>query len=83
MGKKVKPKQHLERLKYLNKFDEAFGFMCIHISREFLFHIDVLKTTREILMKLESLFGKKDELRGHILNNKLISLQPMNFKSIQ
>ena len=33
MGKEVEPQQHLEKSRYLNKLDEAFGFMCIHISR--------------------------------------------------
>ena len=63
--------------------DEAFGFMCIHISREFLFHIYELRTPKEVWDKLESLFGKKDELKDHILDNELITLQPNNFKTIQ
>ena len=48
MGKDVEPQQPLEKLKYLNKLDEAFGFMCIHISRELLFHLDRLKTPKEV-----------------------------------
>ena len=48
MGKEVKPLIVIENSKYLNKLDEAFGFMCIHISREFLFHLDSLKTPREV-----------------------------------
>ena len=48
MGKEVEPQQLLEKSKYLNKLDEAFGFMCIHISRELLFHIDGLKTPKEV-----------------------------------
>ena len=62
MGKEVEPQQPLEKSKYLNKLDESFGFMCIHIYKEFLFHLDGLKTSREVWLKLESLFGKKDEL---------------------
>ena len=58
MGKEVKPQHPLEKLKYLNKLDEAFYFMCIHISREFLFHLNGLKPPREVWLKLESLFGK-------------------------
>ena len=46
MGKEVKPQQPLEKSKYLNKLDEAFGFMCIHISKELLFHLDGLKTPK-------------------------------------
>ena len=47
MGKEVEPQHPLEKSKYLNKLDESFGFMCIHISRELLFHLDGLKNPRE------------------------------------
>ena len=60
MGKEVKPQQPLEKSKYLNKLDESFGFMCIHISRDLIFHLDGLKTLREVCMQLESLFSKQD-----------------------
>ena len=43
MGREVKPQQYIEKSKYLNKIYESFGFMCIHISRELLFHLDGLK----------------------------------------
>ena len=83
MGKEVEPQHPLEKLKYLNKLDETFGFMCIHISRELLFHLDGLKNQREVWQKVESLFGKQDELRDNIMENEPISLQPSNFKIIQ
>ena len=82
MGREVEPQQYLEKSKYLNKLDESFGFMCIHISRDIFIHIDGLKTPKEVWDKLESLFGKQDEMRGHILENELIALQPSNFKTI-
>ena len=59
MGKEIEPQETLEKSKFLNKLDEAFGFLCIHISRELFFHLDGLKTPREVWLKLESLFGKK------------------------
>ena len=83
MGTEVEPQQHLEKLKYLNKLDEAIGFMCIDISRELLFHFEGLRTPKEVRDNIESLFGKKDELKDHILENELITLQPNNFKTIQ
>ena len=46
MGREFEPQQYLEKSNYLNKLDEAFGFMCIHISMELLFHIDGLKTPK-------------------------------------
>ena len=82
MFKDVKPQQPLENSKYINKMDEAFGFMCIHISRELLFHLDGLKTPKEVWKNLESLFGKKDELIAHILESELNVVQPSNFETI-
>ena len=58
MGTEVEPQQYLEKLKYLNKLDEEFGFMCIHISRELLFHLEGLRTPKEAWEKFEPLFGK-------------------------
>ena len=57
--------------------------MFTHISWDLLFHLEGLRTPKEAWDKIESLFGKKDELRGNILENELISLQPSSFKSIQ
>ena len=79
----VEPRAAIEKSKYLNKLDEAFGFMSIHISKELLFHLDGLKSPREVWMNLKSMFGNQYELRGHILENELIALQPNNFETIQ
>ena len=46
MGREVKPQQYIENSKHLNNIDESFGYMCIHISMEFLFHIYGLKTSK-------------------------------------
>ena len=74
MGRQVEPQQYVEKSKFLNRLDEAFGFMCIHIYRELLFHLEGIKTPKEVWEKLEYLFGKQDELRGHIFENELIAL---------
>ena len=83
MFKEVKPQQPLENLKYLNKLDEYFGFMCIHISRVLLFYIYGLKTPREVWKNIESLLGKQDEIRMHIIENEVIYLEPNNLESVQ
>ena len=67
MGIEVKTQHYVEKSKFPNRLDESFGFMCVHISRELLFHHEGLRTPKEVRDKLESLFGKQDELRGHIL----------------
>ena len=46
MGREVEPQQPLEKLKHLNKLDEAFGIIFIHIYKELLFHIDGLITPK-------------------------------------
>ena len=73
MGREVEPQQPLEKSKHLNKLDEAFGFMCIHIYSDLLFHIDGLETPKEVWDKIKSFFCKQYELRGHILENELIA----------
>ena len=65
----------IEKSRFLNKKDEAFGFLCLSISQDFLFHIMDLNTTKEIWDKLESLYRKHDDLRVYQLENELMSLQ--------
>ena len=72
--REAEPQQYVEKSKFLNHLDESFGFMCIHISGDLLFRLEGLRTLKEVWDKLEYLFGKKYELRGHILENDLISL---------
>ena len=83
MGKYTEPHHPTEKNKLLNRLDEAFGFLCSHISRDLLFHLEELKTPKEAWEKLEFMFGKQDELRGNILENELIALQPNSFETIQ
>ena len=73
----------LEKIKLHNMRDEAYGLLCLSISRELLFHLDALKSPNEVWEKLEELFGKIGEMRGHQLENELISLSPSSFESLQ
>ena len=82
MGRKIEPQQYVKKNKFLNSLDEAFAFMCTHISRDILFHLEGLRTLKEAWDKLEYLFGKQYELRGHILENDLTALHPRSFESI-
>ena len=65
MGTKVKPNSTVEKSKFFNKIDEAFGMLCLNISRDFLFHVDTLTTRNEVCLNMEALFGNIDEMRGH------------------
>ena len=82
MVTEVEPKFAVEKSKYFNRLDEAYGWLCMSISRDIFFHIDSLTTPNEVWVKLKTLFGKIDELRGHQLENGLISLSPVHFDTI-
>ena len=47
-----------------------------------LFHINGLKTPKQVWDKLSSLFDKKDDLRIYQLENELISLHPANSETL-
>ena len=83
MARETEPQQYVEKKKFLNQLDESFGFMCTHISRYILFHLEGLRTLKEAWDNLEYLFVKQDELRGNNLENELISLQPNSFEFVQ
>ena len=83
LGREAEPHNLAEKNKFLNRLDEAFGYLCTHKSRYLLFHLEGLRTPREASKKLEDLFGKQDELRGHILENELVALHPNGFDMVQ
>ena len=70
------------RLHFLNKKDEALDFLCLSISKDLLFHLLGLKTPKDIWDKISSLYGKQDDLRVYQLENKLMSLKPGNFETL-
>ena len=82
MDIEVEPGSAIEKSRFLNKKDKAFGFLCLSISRDLLFHLRDLKSLKEIWDKLETLYGKHDDLRVYQLENELMSLQPSNFETL-
>ena len=83
MGTKNEPNTTVEKSKYFNRLDEAFGILCLSISRDLIFHVDNINTPNEFWLKIKSLFGNTDEMRGHQLKNELITLSPTHFETIQ
>ena len=77
------PNAATEKIKWHNKRDEAYGLLCLSISRDLLFHLDGLTSPNEVWEKLEEIFGKIDEMRRHQIENELISLSPSSFESLQ
>ena len=46
----------VEKIKWHNRRDEAYGLLCLSISRYLLFHIDALTSPNEVWEKLEEIF---------------------------
>jgi hypothetical protein len=63
--------------------DEAFGTICSLISLDLLFHISSYKTPNESWTTIEGLFGKYDEMRGHMIEVEFLTLDPKIFDSLQ
>ena len=82
-GSEKEPTQNVENPKWHNHSDEALGLICLSCSHELLFHLEGIDTPHEAWDQLENLFGKTDAIRGHQLENELISLDPNNFDTIQ
>ena len=82
MDTKEEPASVIDKARFLNKKDEAFGFLCLFVSQDLLFHLSGLKTPKEIWDKLETLYGKRYDLRFYQLENELMSLQPSNFETL-
>ena len=76
MATEVEPTSPIENSKYLNQMDEAYGALCMNISPELLFHIFSFKTPNEVWTTMKGLFGKKDDMKGHMIEVEFLSLDP-------
>ena len=83
MGTKAEPNATTEKIKWHNRRDEAYGLLCLSISRDLLFHLDGLTSPDEVWENLVDIFGNTNEMRGHQIENDLISLSPSSFESLQ
>ena len=79
MATEAEPNAAAKKIKWHNRRDEAYGLLCLSISRD----LDGLSTPDEVWEKLQTLFEKTDKMRGHQLENELISLSPSSFESLQ
>ena len=76
MAMEDEPTTAIENSKYLNRMDEAYGALCMHISPELLFHISSYKNPNEVWTTMKGLFGKQYEMKGHMLKVELLFLDP-------
>ena len=77
------PNVVIEKTKWNNRLDEAYGLLCLSIYPYIHFNIDGLTIPNQIRTQLESLFGVQDELRVHQLEIELFSISPSSFDSIE
>ena len=82
-GKETEPTDDDEKIKWKNRCDEARVLIEMSISTNLRFHISGIDEPDKAWEKLESVFGKHNEIWGHQLENELISLSPSDFSCIQ
>ena len=83
MGRKVEPNFIVEKAKWFNKMDEAYGLLCLSISLDIQVHFKLTSKPNEVWTILERIFGKQDSMQGRQLENILISLSTGNFDTIK
>jgi hypothetical protein len=83
MVTEMKPTSVIEKTRWANRKDETTGLLLELISADLWFHVVACKTPNNIWTTLESLFGKQDEMRGHMLEVELNTLDPKCFDNIQ
>jgi hypothetical protein len=79
----IEPTFVFEKNNYLNHVDETYDLLHVYISLKLMFHNEACTIPDEIGTTLADLFGKQDEMRGHMLEVELSSLDPKNFDNIQ
>eukprot|EP00253_Pinus_taeda_P028641 PITA_28641 len=83
IGQEKKPKDEDKVAKWENRQDQARGLIGMSISPDLRFHIAELETPHEALEQLTKVFGIKNEIRAHQLENELLTLDPNNFSCIE
>jgi hypothetical protein len=78
----TEPTSAIEKSKYSNRMDGALKTICSLISPNIFFHISSCKTPNEGWTTLEGIFGKHDEMRGHMIEVELLTLDPKRFENI-
>ena len=53
MATEAEPNAAADKIKWHNRRDEAYGLLCLSISRDLLFHLDGLTSPNEVWEKLD------------------------------
>lgn len=78
-GQESKPQDEDKLAKWKNKQDQTRGLIGMSISPDLRFHIIEIDTSAEAMKMLSTVFGIKNEIRAHQLENELLTLDPDNF----
>jgi hypothetical protein len=73
----------IEKMRWAICKDEATRLLLELISTDLWFHVVAYKTPNKIWTTLEGLIRKQDEMRGHMLEVELNTLDPKSFDNIQ
>ena len=60
MDTEVYPNAAATKIKWHNRRDEAYGLLCLSISRDLIFHLDGLTSPNDVWEKTETLFRNKN-----------------------
>ena len=69
--------------KWKHEQDQARGLIGMSIAQDLRFHIQEIDSPNEAMKKLNIVFGIKNEIRAHQLENELLTLDLNNFSSIE
>ena len=59
MATEAKPNAAAEKIKWHNRRDEAYGLLCLSISRDLLFQLDGLTSLNEVWEKLANILERQ------------------------
>ena len=59
MAIEVDPNATAEKIKWHNRRDEAYGLLCLSISRDLLFHLDGLTSLNEVWENIADLLERQ------------------------
>ena len=59
MATKVEPNVAVKKMKWHNRRDEAYGHLCLSISRDLIFHIDSLTSPNEVWENIKDIFERQ------------------------
>ena len=60
METEADPNVVAEKIKWHNRRDEAYGLLCLSISRDLLFHLNGLTSPNEVWENIEEIFLKSN-----------------------